>query len=295
MFNRLTIRICLFFFLFLPFCPKTIAQPVLPDLASVTQNGINILTWVCQYEGVKSVAVLRSNDSNFNYSTIGYVKDVKKGVQFYIDGHPKPGNNWYKVNIVFGSNLSWTSNRIKITLDSAEVAKAKVLPSNDSLQVLASKFRTKIVAAASDPDTAGPAAGASGSAKQKAVVINTTASPVPVVQKDSAGNLPKAVLKPAPTLEIPDIEQVNAYTYIKSQYIFTNPFTGHVNVEVADFKTAKYSIDFFDNADVKVLEVPRINEPSIVIDKRNFQRTGMYKFELSKDKVKIETGYITIY
>ncbi|HTN18090.1 MAG TPA: hypothetical protein VL092_10440, partial [Chitinophagaceae bacterium] len=62
----------------------SIAQPVLPDMASVTQNGINILTWTCQYDGVKSIAVQRSSDSNLNYITIGYVKDVKKGVQYYL-------------------------------------------------------------------------------------------------------------------------------------------------------------------------------------------------------------------
>jgi hypothetical protein len=97
------------------------------------------------------------------------------------------------------------------------------------------------------------------------------------------------------TIEVPDIENVNAYSYIKSEYIYTNPFTGHVNIEIADAKTAKYNLEFYDNKNVKILEVPKISEPNIVLDKRNFQRVGMYKFELYKDKVKLETGYITIY
>jgi hypothetical protein len=205
MLKRLTIRIFLLAPLFLSFSPDTAAQPVLPDLASVTQNGINILTWICQYDGVKSVAILRSNDSNFNYSTIGYVKETKKGTQFYLDGHPNPGNNWYKVNVVFGSNLSWTSNRIRIFVDSTMVSKTRVLPSNDSLQLLATKFRTKTVTAA-DSNTQGTGG--------KALVINTTINAAPV-----AADIGKAIMKPpAPTIEIPDIEQVNAYTYIKSVY-----------------------------------------------------------------------------
>jgi hypothetical protein len=68
-----------------------------------------------------------------------------------------------------------------------------------------------------------------------------------------------------------------------------------VNIEIADAKTAKYNLEFYDNKNVKILEVPKISEPNIVLDKRNFQRVGMYKFELYKDKVKLETGYITIY
>lgn len=254
---------------------------MLPDMASVTQNGINILTWTCQYDGVKSIAVQRSSDSNLNYITIGYVKDVKKGVQYYLDGHAKAGANWYRVKLVFGSDLSWTSNRIKIVVDSAQVAKGRILPSNDSLQGLASKFSTKKVEVTDS---------ATGKVGKKTVIINST-----VTGKTKDTSQAGSVLKPVLTLEIPDIENVNAYTYIKSQYVFTNPFTGHVNIEIADAKTAKYSLEFFDNKNKMILEVPKIAEPNVILDKRNFQKVGMYKFELYKEKVKLETGYITIY
>lgn len=286
MFNQLTLRISLLLAFLFAFNSNVFAQPILPDLASVTENGINVITWDCQFEGVKSIAVLRSNDSNFNFITIGYVKNIKKGVQYYLDGHPKAGTNWYKLNIVFGSNLAWTSNRIKIKVDSAQIAKGKVLPSNDSLQYLATKFRTKTIDLSTD--TATVAKGSNPNAPKIDVVV-TTSSTVTTPKVDSAA------IKPKPVLKIPDIGQVDAYSYIKSQYVFTNPFTGHVNVEIADVAKYKYSIDFFDAANVKVLDIPRISEPSVIIDKRNFQRTGMYRFDLMKDKVKIETGYVTIY
>jgi len=289
--------------LFLAFNTNAFSQPTLPDMACVTQNGINILTWTCQYDGVKSIAVQRSSDSNFNYVTIGFVKDVKKGVQFYLDGHPKAGTNWYRITLVFGSNLAWTTNRIRVTIDSAQVAKGRVLPSNDSLQGLASTFKTKTIKVDTSTETAtATQATATGTVASSSA---TTASP--------AGNTPKIVITntvtpkvktdsaaapvkiPAPTIQIPDITEVNAYSYIKSQYVFTNPFTGHVNIELSEAAKSKYSIEFFDADNVKVLDIPRIMEPSVIVDKRNFQRTGMYKFELYKDKIKIETGYITIY
>lgn len=275
--SSLRVFVCSVFFLLST--QFSIAQPMLPDMASVTQNGINILTWACQYDGVKSIAVQRSADSNLNYITIGYVKDVKKGVQYYLDGHPKAGPNWYRVKLVFGSDLSWTSNRIKIIVDSTQVAKGRILPSNDSLQGLASKFSTKKVEVVDS---------ATGTVGKKTVIVNSTVTTKP---KDTA----KAILKPVLTLEIPDIENVNAYTYIKSQYVFTNPFTGHVNIEIADAKTIKYSLEFFDSKNKKILEVPKVTEPNVILDKRNFQKVGMYKFELYKEKVKLETGYITIY
>ncbi|MCC6186082.1 MAG: hypothetical protein IT256_02905 [Chitinophagaceae bacterium] len=261
----------------LVFSTNAMAQPTLPDLANVSQNGINILTWACQYDGVKTIIVQRSSDSNVNYVTIGYVRNTAKGVQFYLDGHPKPGPNWYRIKLVFGSDLTWTSNRIKVIVDSSQVAKGRVLPPNDSLQDLAAKFQTKTVQIT---DTA------TGKTNKKSVIVTST-----VKTKDTS----KVASGLSLTIELPDIEQVNAYSYIKSNYVFTNPFTGHVNIEIDDATKHTYNLDFYDAKNVKILEIPKIMEANVVLDKRNFQKVGMYKFDLYKDKVKLETGYITIY
>jgi hypothetical protein len=276
---KLTLR--LFFLLCILFgCSKNVmAQPALPDLANVTQNGINILTWSCQYDGVKTIIVQRSTDSNLNYVTIGYVRNTAKGVQYFLDGHAKPGSNWYRVKLVFGSDLTWTSNRIKVKVDSSSIALGRVLPSNDSLQGMAAKFQTKSIQV-TDSNT--------GKVGKKSMIVTSTLKS----GKDSSAKSNNGL---SLTIEIPDIDNVNAYSYIKSNYVFTNPFTGHVNIEIDDAQKSIYRLEFFDSKNVKILEIPRISEPNVVLDKRNFQRLGMYKFELFKDKAKLETGYITIY
>lgn len=252
-------RFLLFFLLLL--AGKSIAQPQLPDMVGVTQKGLNILSWTSQYDRLKSIAVQRSSDSFFNYTTIGYVKDLKKGTQAFIDGHPLPGKNWYRLQIAFGSDLVWQSNRIKLFVDSAQLMEARVVPPNDSLQKLAGRVRFT--------DTTGAAA-------------------------ITASN-PAVPLRPVLTVALPEVNEVDAYAYIKSQYVFTNPFTGHVNVEIKDAKDYRYSLRFFNQKEVRVLEVMRITEPALIIDKRNFQHKGIYRFELARDKEKLETGYITIY
>lgn len=249
-------RLLLFLFLFIG--TKTIAQPLLPDMVGVTQKGMNILSWTSQYERLKSIAVQRSNDSFFNYTTIGYVKDLKKGPQAFIDGHPVPGKNWYRLQIAFGSDLTWQSNRIMLFVDSAQLLQMRVMAPNDSLQKLASRVR----------------------------FVDTAA--LKLVS-------PNGVTKPVLSVAIPDNPEADAYAYIKSQYVFTNPFTGHVNVEIKDAKAFKYSLKFFNQQEVQVLTVPRLTEPAIIIDKRNFQNKGIYRFELMRDQEKLETGYITIY
>ncbi len=112
------------------------AQPTLPDMTGSNENGLVLLSWVCQYDGVKSIAVLRSADSNFNYSTIGYVKKLYKGVQGYIDGHPYPGKNFYKLAVVFNSGLTWTCNHYGVYVDSAILSKHRVIQPNEALQKL---------------------------------------------------------------------------------------------------------------------------------------------------------------
>lgn len=219
---------------------------------------MNILSWTSQYEKLKSIAVQRSSDSFFNYTTIGYVKDLKKGQQAFIDGHPLPGKNWYRLQIAFGSDLTWQSNRIMLFVDSAQLMIPTVVPPNDSLQKLAGRVHFTDTAALK--------------------LVN-----------------PSAPVKPVLSISLPDTKEVDAYAYIKSQYVFTNPFTGHVNVEIQDAKKYRYMLRFFDQNDRRVLDIPRIPEPSVIIDKRNFQHKGIYRFELMRDKEKLETGYITIY
>lgn len=236
------------------------AQTQLPDILGATEKGINLLSWNCQYDGVKSIAVQRSGDSVFNFVSIGYVKNLKKGAQAYIDGHPVPGNNWYRLYIVFNSDLTWYSNRYKLVVDSAAILNQTVLPPNDSLQKLANNIKVDI---------------------GTTTAVSTADSLKAIVNK----------LK----IAIPDPEEVNPFTYVRSQFVFTNPFTGHVNMELPDVKKYHYSIRFFDQNNRKVLEVERISESPVIIDKRNFQKKGLFKFELMKGKDKLEMGYITIY
>lgn len=277
-----------FFFLFILtalFSTGLRAQPLLPDIIGVAQNGMSILSWTSQYDGIKSIAVQRSSDSVYNFATIGYVKNVAKGQQAFIDGRPNPGDNWYRLYIAFNSDLTWSSNRIKIRVDSADILKNSVAISNDSLQKLAGRVR---VTDATDTKGTKP-----NTVSSSATTSTTTNQPA----TNTATTNPTATTpaKPVITLSIPSASDVDAYTYIKSEYIFTNPFTGHINVEIKDSKSHAYSIVFYDQKNKPVLVIPRVPEPAVIIDKRNFQRKGMYKFELMKNKEKLEMGYITIY
>jgi len=284
----------IFIILFTFLSSVAFAQPQLPDIAGAEDKGVIVLTWQCQYDGVKSIIVQRSSDSLHNFSTVGYVKNVKKGVQAFVDGHPLPGKNWYQLTIVFSSDLNWTSNKIKLVVDSSTLMNQNVvLPPNDSLQKLlvttesngrkTVKSKSGIVVTI---DSSGKKDGVRATSS-----VDTTGN---AASPNSADSISRKVHHISISLDA-DPTAVNPYTFIKSHYVFTNPLTGHVNMELPEVTSHHYSVKFFDDKEKQIMEVPHITASPIIIDKRNFQKKGIYKFELRKDRAILETGYITIY
>jgi hypothetical protein len=85
------------------------------------------------------------------------------------------------------------------------------------------------------------------------------------------------------------------FYYTPSSQIYTNPYTGHVNINLKDALTKKYSIRFYDPKKNEVLRVSRVTKTTLVLDKNNFNSPGTYNFQLFEGTTVAETGYITIY
>lgn len=91
------------------------------------------------------------------------------------------------------------------------------------------------------------------------------------------------------------VNQLSTVSYPKSRYVFTNPFTGNINIELEGIISDHYSVAFYDDQKKKVLEIPQINESVVILDKRNFQKTGLFSFKVFKNNQEFENGYVTIY
>ena len=308
------------------------AQPALPDVAGSTDKGIVILSWICQYNGIRSITVLHSTDSVKNYTEIGHVKKKDKGIQAFVDGHPAAGRNFYKLAIIFNSGLSWTSNHCSVYVAKGLTGIAgQVLPENDSLQ----KFIvTEDISKAAATDTItntilrnGNSAGKNNKPRKDDVMpkpdtsslfsdvpnhkirVDTMKKLLAPMQKISVsfeldssdiaagmyvGNNPVVQHQRKITVTFEDPGE-NSTSFIKSRFIFTDAVTGHVNMELPDdVKLHHYSVKFYDEQNHVAIEVPKINTAKIIIDKRNFQHKGIYKFILRKDVTELEQGYIEI-
>jgi len=301
------------------------AQTALPDIAGASDKGIVILSWNCQYNGVKSINVLRSTDSVYFYSAIGKVKKLDKGTQAFVDGHPVPGKNYYKLVIQFNSGLTWTSNHCSVVIEGAPAQ----LPPNDSIQryivtndTAKTKKTTKAttVAAAKPPvkdnlavdpedleDTpapkgqkqaADPDNDEADSTANKPVVpthkvyISFDMDPTPVTKSTiTTDKRPGDYKKVTISFEEPD----ETSKVIRSLYVYADPATGHITLNLPpDVATHHYSIKFYNDQNQMIIEVPKLNATKIILDKRNFQRKGTFKFVLRKDVTELESGYVEI-
>lgn len=217
-------------------------QYPLPAMGIVTDQAQNLLTWYCQYDGVKSIAVQRSSDSVRNFTTIGIINAPKKGMGNYRDTHPTVGKNYYRLSITFGGDLEWFSNTYKVFLDSATIAKS---------------LEAQIKTGTTNAQTA--------TSSDAGKVDNATGT--------------------TPT----------AFYFTPSSKIYTNPYTGHINISLEDASTRRYNIRFLDPSKNEVLRVSRVSKPMLILDKNNFNSRGIYGFQLYDGTNLVETGFVTIY
>ena len=270
-------------------------------------------------------------DSVKNFSEIGHLAKKDKGVQAFVDGHPMAGKNFYKLTILFSSGLSWTSNYCRVYIDRSAIEKqAIVLPVNDSLQkfivtenisnavkadtIASSIIRngknnarnstvkdsiSKIKPVVSEPkhDLQKTNANTDTTAKQNLKLKTTVSFELDsgnVVTETFAGNGNALPQRKKITVKFEDPGETSA-TFIKSRYIFVDPNNGHINMFLPDdVKIHHYSVKFYDGKGHVVIDLPKINMPKLIIDRRNFQHSGVYKFILRKDVTELESGFIEI-
>jgi len=285
------LRLLLFFFLFLA-ALKADAQPTLPDIAGSADKGVVILSWVCQYEGIKSIAVVRSLDSTKITKNIGYVKQLGKGLHAFADAHPEPGKNFYKLTILFKSGLSWSSNQTSVYVDKAMLEEAKtVLPANDSIQhfvvseTMVDKAKEVKEGVLHEADT---------TRHHKIVVsFDIDSNAVSILSADEIRNM---VTPPRKRITVTfDDPTASETAVVQYRFIKVDALTGHVDMNLPeDVGTHHYSVKFYDEKGTVVMEVSKISRPNIIFDKRNFQKKGIYKFVIRRDVVELESGYVSL-
>jgi hypothetical protein len=97
------------------------------------------------------------------------------------------------------------------------------------------------------------------------------------------------------TLSLPPTD-VTDISYILPIHVSLSAATGHVRVSLPAYQPdAVYSLAFYNMQGDIVVDIPHAKAREFLIDKRNFQRSGTYRFLLRRDGVLFESAYIRVF
>jgi hypothetical protein len=96
-----------------------------------------------------------------------------------------------------------------------------------------------------------------------------------------------------PTLAIEEVKPV--FTFTPSNHVFTNTYTGHINIILENAVGKKYSLVFYGNDKKEVLKIDRISYDNVVLDKHNFNGKGTFSFSLKESGVEVEKGFVNVF
>jgi hypothetical protein len=128
--------------------------------------------------------------------------------------------------------------------------------------------------------------------KRKSIICDSAALIAPALPAGTPEpTLPTAVATQTTTPTPPAEPQ---FQFTASSHIFTNNFTGHVNIELENTIEKRYSLIFYDHKNTEALRIDRVGKDKIILDKHNFNGHGMFKFVLKESGNEVENGYVTI-
>jgi hypothetical protein len=84
------------------------------------------------------------------------------------------------------------------------------------------------------------------------------------------------------------------FIFTPSSHVYTNPYSGHVNVTLENTISRKYSLVFYLPNNKEAFKIDRLSIDHIVIDKHNFNGRGVFAFSLLESGTEVEKGFVLV-
>ncbi len=272
------------------------AQDTLPRFSATARGpGKILVSWHNKYPVVTQISIQRSTDSLKYFTTLLTVPDPKLPENGAVDSKAPHPNFYYRLFIVFdnGQYLFTPSHRPQsVTGESEAVAREDKAAEN----VLAKAVEPRIVFV--DPPVPHQAAaiknlsGTHGTAR----ISNEAYSAIIYIRRGDSivGRLTARQVQPfrdsvlnrtrdtlvfidGDTLLVKPFVPIEVYKV--SAYVYTGRY-GNIHVSLPEAGRRHYSVKFFDDNNKLMFELSEIKDPSLILDKTNFQHAGWFRFEL---------------
>jgi hypothetical protein len=272
------------------------AQDTLPRFSATARGpGKILISWHNKYPVVTQISIQRSTDSLKYFTTLLTVPDPKLPENGAVDSKAPHPNFYYRLFIVFdnGQYLFTPSHRPQSVTGESE---AVVREDEAAGKVLAKAVEPRIVFV--DPATPRQAAtiknlsGAHGTAqisneaysatinirRGDSIIGRLTARQIQSF-RDSILNRTRDTLVfiDGDTLLVKPFVPIEVYKV--STYVYTGRY-GNIHVSLPEAGRRHFSVKFFDENNRLMFELSEIKDPSLILDKTNFQHAGWFRFEL---------------
>lgn len=240
-----------------------IAQDTLPAFTVKHRSGKVILSWVNNFKVVKQISIQRSADSLKGFKTILTLPDPSSITNGFLDNNAPDTISFYKLYVLLDSG--------KYVFSKSQKPKKDIPPPPPPV---VKKEKPSVELAVTAPEKVAPVeeVNAKVYGPEIAKVSN---------KKRSDG------------LKADSVNMVRPENFKPSGFIFTNP-QGNVTIVLPIGKNEQFQIKFFDNNGDELFELKNIKESTIVLDKSNFMRAGVYRFELYDNGVLREKNKLVI-
>lgn len=277
------------------------AQDTLPRFTATARGpGKILISWHNNYPVVSQISIQRSTDSLRDFTTLITVPDPHLPENGAVDNKAPHPNFYYRLFIVLdnGNYLFTHSQRPRAntgetvatvkkdnadnSLNTDNADNAVIRPEDNRVMFLSpanSRSKNKLKLPSTIHGSPGLAIASTIFVRRGDTLLGKLPGTAIQAFRDSVLRHSKdtIVYIDGDTLLIKPF--VPKEVYRVSPFVYTGKY-GNIHITLPEAPKRHYAVKFFDETGKPLFELSEIKDPSLILDKTNFQHSGWYRFEL---------------
>ena len=269
---------------------SSFSQDTLPNFTVENKgNGRVVVSWSNPYPNLIQLAVQRSYDSIKRFGSVYSTTSPELPVNGFSDKVPEGVRVYYRIFYVMdGGAYFFTKSKQPTISESLDVTKLDVRReklSEDLQKIAEAKSRQELQKEVEDPN------------KPLFIKESDTTGYRVVLLKDFRAYRDSIINQTKDTLEqlSPDTLYVRMYdppfAEKASQFVFTNK-DGYIVIKLDDAAKKNYQVTILEENETPLIDIRKVKEPMVILDKTNFYKGGWYKFTLKENGRVKEKGKV---
>lgn len=253
-----------------------VAQDTLPNFRAVIRSGRVVLSWVNLSPRVVQLTIQRSSDSLQGFKSIAPMPDPALRENGFMDNRAPDTRQFYRIYVQESGGYFYTT------------PSRRAIPESEAAPIV--RIAPIFVQPAQKPVPVAP----SNEPAQLIPTFNSLqkAGLKPVMAQWSFGRIRFSTQPLPPETRVLDV-RIPAALLNPSVFMFVNP-DGNLLLALPESKLSGFRIQFYLPDGAPFFQIARLKEPSLVIDKANFLRSGWFDFEVYEHEMLRERKRIFI-